>query len=371
MKIGYNFLEEGNEPVKQALLQSCENGKEQNAIMFGYDPKRGRHIEHFPGTYSNFEKFRPGLRSWIYEELFLPFAIAKSGIDLFFCPSVNLPFRQPCKTVVTIKDLNPLMFADEKPKGMEAALKYRVRLSAAKKSNRMIAFSQYSRNMIRRFLGINPEKIEVLPYPVQKEFMPVYSEPKISEETKKRGITSPYFIYCGGASVRENLKELLRLFYSFLHLKNDALLVIEGLDEKRSAEIKKEDSSGRLVFLEKLGAKEKCLMLNGASAFLSASMHETACEEALQAMACGIPVITYETEAFSQTLSHSAVLIKRGDKTSFIKAMKDAKDHPNMRLQMRALGIQHSKLFSAERFSSKLSEVFENVLGERYRPDEK
>lgn len=371
MKIGYNFLGTADEPVKQALLQLCENGRERESLIFGCDPKRGKHIEGLPCTASTLEKLRPGLRSWIYEEIFLPFAMAKSGIDLFFSPSADLPYRQPCKTAVAVKDLNPLMFSDEHPKGLESAFKYKVRLAAAKKSNRIITFSDTSKNLIRKLLGVKTEKIDVLPYPVQKEYVPVYSEPKITEETKKRGLHSPYFIYCGGQSARENLKELLGLFYSFLHSKNDALLAIEGLDEKKTAEIKKADSSGRLVFLDKLAPKEKCLVLNGAAAFLSASIHETSCDEALQAMACGIPIIAYETAAFLQILSHSAVLIKRGDKISFIKAMKDSKDHPNMRLQMRALGIQHSKLYTSERFASKLSEVFGKILGERYLPDEK
>ncbi len=371
MKIGFNFLEAGNEPIKQALLQSCENKNGKDVLIFGFDPKRGRHIEYLPCTHSNTEKFRPGLRSWIYEDLFLPFAIAKSGIELFFSPSMDLPYRQPCKTAVTVNDLNPLMFQDERPKGMEASVKYKIRTSAVKKANRIITFSQHSKNLIRRLLGVEAGKIEVAPYPVQKEFTPVYSEQKIYEETGKRGISHPYFIYCGGASARENLKELLNIFYSFLHSKNEASLVIEGLDEKKAAEIKKADTSGRLFFINGLEPTEKCLLLNGACAFLSASVHETTCEEALQAMACGTPIIAYETEAFSQILAHSAVLLKRGDRMSFVKAMKDAKDHPNMRLQMRALGIQHSKLFSAERFTAKLSEVFQNILGERYRPDEK
>lgn len=360
-----------DEPVKQALLQLCQKNMEWESLIFGYDPKRGKRIEGLPCTASAVEKLRPDLRSWIYEEVLLPFAIAKSGIDLFFCPSGNLPFRQPCKTAVTLKDLNPLMFPNEHPKGMESALKYKIRLSAAKKANRIITFSDTSKSLIQRLLGVKNGKIEVLPYPVQKEFVPVYSESKIAEETKKHGLGSPYFIYCGGGSARENLKELLNLFYSFLHAKNDALLAIEGLDDKKISEIKKTDSSGRLVFLRKLAPIEKCLVLNGASAFLSASVHETSCEEALQAMACGIPIIAYETPAFVQILSHSAVLIKRGDKPSFIKAMKDAKDHPNLRLQMRALGIQHSKLFTAEKFLSKLSEIFGKILGERYLPDEK
>lgn len=371
MKIGYNFLGAGDESVKQALVRLCENGSDTGSLIFGYGRKRGGRIEYFPCVPSSLEKLAPNLRSWIHEEISLPFSIAKSGIDLFFAPSGNLPLRQPCKTAVAIKDLYPLMFDDERPKGIEARIRYKTSLAAAKKANRIVVFSDCSKNTARKLLKAKSEKISVVPYPVQKEFAPVYSEAKISEETKKRGLASPYFIYSGGSSCRENLKELLSLFYLFLHAKNDALLAIEGLDENKAAEIKRSDTSGRLVFLGKLDPPEKCLVLNGSSALLSASLHESACSEALNALACGVPIIAYETEAFSEILSHSAVLIKRGDKASFIKAMKDAKDHPNMRLQMRALGIQHSKQFTPERFASKLVEIFRTILGESYRPDEK
>lgn len=371
MKIGYNFLGTGDTPVKQALLELCHDRPASTDLLFGYDAKRGRSISYIPCSDPSFRKLVPGLRSWIYEEIFLPFAIARSGIDLFFAPSLDLPLRQPCKTAVAIKDLYPLLFNDERPKGIESAIKYKTRIAAAKKANRIIVFSGSVRNTARRLLGIKGEKISVVPYPVPKEFVPVYSEAKISVETNKRGLDRPYFIYCGGASDRENLKELLGLFYSFIHSKNEALLAIEGLDEKKAAEIKRSDTSGRLVFLGRLEQAEKCLVINGSSAFLSTALHESACTEALSALACGIPIIAYETEAFSEMLSHSAALIKRGDKASFIRAMKDAKDHPNMRLQMRALGIQHSKLFTAEKFSAGISRVFETILGERYRPDEK
>ncbi len=370
MKIGYNYLRAGDDAIAAALLKTSD-GLSADRLMFGFDPKRGNTIQYLPLSAFNAEKLRADTRSWIYTEIFLPFAIAASGIDIFFSPSADLPVRQPCKTAVTVKDLYPLMFDDEKPKGMENSIKYRLLLSAIKKANRVVTFSRSSKSVISKMLGIPNKKIAVAPYPVGKEYVPVYSESSISYEKARRGLSGPYFFCRAGRSSRHNLKELLTLFNSFLHARNDALLAIHCADEKTRSEIKKSDTSGRLVFLEGLSAEEQCLVLNGSCAYLSASLHESSCEEELKALACGIPIIAYETQAFSEILGHSAALVSRGDRTSFIRAMKDAKDHPNMRLQMRALGIQHSKMFTPDRFLAAVSEILVSILEERYAPDEK
>jgi len=372
MHIGYNFLSKSADPMKNAIKFLCDNDLADEHLIFRYNRKRGRKIEALPCHDQSLGTVEFDLRSWIYEELFLPFAIANNNIDIFYCPGLNIPLRQPCKTAVAITDLNRIMFPDEKVKGLETKLSFDLQLAAAKKANRIITFSQYSKKVIYKKLGIHKAKIEVVPYPVDKDYAPIYSDAKTKQTASRYGIERPYFIYSGGAAKRNNVKELVDIFYGFINLRNDCLLVIEGeIGKNAKDEIKRMDADNRIVFTGKIPDEDKSLLFNGAIAFITASLHETACEQELKAMACGIPVIAYNNSAISELFGHCAVLVPCHDKNTFVKAMKDAKDHPNMRLQLRALSIQQSKYFSLENHAKVLLGIFKNIHNESYHPDEK
>ena len=89
------------------------------------------------------------------------------------------------------------------------------------------------------------------------------------------------------------------------------------------------------------------------------------------AMACGLPVISLKNQCTTEQLGRSAVLLEEVERTSFIRAMKDAKDQPGFRLQLRALGLHLASAYSLTTCTQQMTTAFAEIIEEDYIPDDK
>jgi len=371
MRIGYNFLNGVELPFVESLQFISKNFENISNYIFKYDTKRKNSIVYKNFSEENLNNVEPNKRSWIYEEIFLPFSVANSKIDIFLGFNNNLPLRQPCKTAVIIKDPSYLIFKDEMPKGWETKIKIMMKLSASKKSNKIITFSDISKSIIATKMAIDENKIETIPFPVSREYQPIFVNEIIQNLLSKTNIKQPYFFTTSNKSKRKNLNELLEIFKMYLDANNEGFLIIECQDQCEFEQLNKKNSGKNIYFFKRLNDKEKKIFLNGAAGYITTSLFESTCEDELNAMACGTPVICYETESHKKLLGQNAVFVKKGDKKSFLKMLKSAKDSLNLKLQMKALGIQHAKKHTIDIFSNKLVSIFEKIHSDIYSPDDK
>jgi len=131
------------------------------------------------------------------------------------------------------------------------------------------------------------------------------------------------------------------------------------------------DKDNKIIFAGKMEDEDLAILLNGASAFVSASLFETWCEGAQKAVSCGIPVIAFNNSSFSELLLTTGILIKENDHNSFIRAMRAVKINENLRIRARALGIQQSNRFTIDKALSALDGIMIEISKEKYIPDEK
>lgn len=372
MRIGYNLLSRPGNSLAAAIECICSAAQGSEHFVFRYNKDRRKSIEaarcpQGPGLPAHYS-----LRSWLYEEIFLPFSIAEKELDVFFSPALNLPYRQPCRSAVALNGISSLFFQDEQEKGMEAGIKRKVRLSAAKKANRVIVPSFFARSALIARFGFSEARLKVVPPSIERSFIPVFNEEKINSAKQKHGIASSYFIYSGSSGKRNGLKQLIEIFYGSQPSREKSVLVIDSpVPEQQKKDLSKLDSRGKVVFTDIRDDGERCLLINGAAAFVTASSFEPDPANALRALSCGIPVIAFDNSAFPEMVGHSGILIKDGDRAEFARAMKETRDNPNVRLQLRALGIQHAKKFSVEKAAKALMDLFEEIRCEKYLPDAK
>ncbi|MCX5748942.1 MAG: glycosyltransferase [Candidatus Saganbacteria bacterium] len=372
MRIGYNLLEPVDPILEETIKYHCGTDSGNANLIFSFNKKRRQGIETLPCSPMFLPQKPEGQMSWIRQQISLPFAIVRNNIDILFCPAMNLPLRQPCKTAVLIEDPGPIIFRDEKFCGLDDKIKYFFRVSAAKKANRIFVFSSFNKKVIAKALKIDPARIDILPRPVLDIFRPVFDTERIQKILNKHNIGSPYYFYCGDFFNKNNIKELIEIFIGLLMHKSNATLVLAGRGVGSLEQMKENNVlRNRIVFIEGTDDEELTLLFNGAAAFISASLFEPFPVRAQQAAACGVPVICYDNSSFSEILGDACILIKNGDKQSFVKAMCDAKDNQNLRLKLRALGIQRARSFTLDKTSEALLKSFKDIDREKYYPDAK
>lgn len=372
MRLGYDLLDAADQMQLRIIEGLCTSGGRDTNIVFTPNKKRRQKIDALPYSPMFIAASSKERLSWIQKEISLPLAAMDNNIDILYSPGPSLCLRQPCKTVLVAEDPGPMLFSDEAAKGLENKIRRFFRKKAARKANRLIAHSVFAKKVFQKLLDLGDGRIDIVPLPVSDIFGPVFDGERIQAALKKRNINSQYFIYCGNYFKRNNVRELIEIFIGFLTHKSNSCLVLAGDNICGLDKIKENPSlKNRLIMINNINDDELLLLLNGATAYITTSLFEAFPAQAQKAVACGVPVICYDNSSFTEILANACISIKNGDETSFVKAMREAKDNQNLRLKLKALGIQRAKTFTVERAVACTRKVLEAVGKEGYFPDER
>ncbi|GMV94306.1 MAG: glycosyl transferase [Candidatus Hydrogenedentota bacterium] len=140
-------------------------------------------------------------RRVIAEQVVLPGAAARAGIDILYSPGYTLPLRAPCPQVVTIHDTQ---FLDHPPDFPWLSRQVqRVLVGRGARVARAIAtVSSFSRGRIARYFGVPEEKIFVAHSALSGLF----------EIPRSCPVDKPYLLYIANTYPHKNAPRLVRAF---------------------------------------------------------------------------------------------------------------------------------------------------------------
>jgi glycosyltransferase involved in cell wall biosynthesis len=344
----------------------------------------------------NFEKKVISL-SRLWTQVGLAWEVLRNPPDLLFVPAHTLPaiavtlrhwkaglpvIRQPSlKTIVTIHDLGaeflPFYHTFFGREYLLFATKY-----AVKNASALIAVSQATKKDLIEKLGADPEKIYVVYEGVDHERFKVQGERgKVEKVLKKYNISQPYFLFVGTVQPRKNLEKLIQAFSLLVHSSQFTEETI-----KKSNSTNYEPRTLNLVIVGKrgwlydriyqtparFGVKDRVKFLNyvngddlpalysGCLAFVLPSLVEGFGLPALEAMACGAPVILSKTSSLPEIGGDAAIYIDPYCTKNIADNMAKVLDL-SLREKLRAKSLAQAQKFSWEKCATQTLEVFEGV----------
>lgn len=340
----------------------------------------------------NFEiKILPFPRFWT--QAGLAFEVLKNPPDLLFIPAHTLPIirRPSLKTVVTIHDLGAEFLPFYHTFGGREYLLFSTRY-AVKKATALIAVSQATKRDLIEKLGADPEKIFVVYEGVDHERFKVENEKdKVEKVLTKYKIAGDYFLFVGTIQPRKNIVRLIEAFSMVARYlgnwavgnkrsknlmtqkPNSLQLVIAGKQGWLADEIyqapKKFKVEERVKFLDYVPKEDLPFLYSGCLAFILPSFVEGFGLPALEAMACGAPVILSETTSLPEIGSSAALYISPDNVNSLADQMFKVLD-PNLRKILSAKSLARAKKFSWQKCAKETLEVFETVNSKKGRLNE-
>jgi glycosyltransferase involved in cell wall biosynthesis len=99
-----------------------------------------------------------------------------------------------------------------------------------------------------------------------------------------------------------------------------------------------------------------------ADALIVTSAYEGFCFPALEAMACGTPVVAFSNSALPEVLGDAGILVPDGDVASFSTALVDLLSDPAARARASARGVERARTFSWDRCAATHAEVLRSVV---------
>jgi glycosyltransferase involved in cell wall biosynthesis len=249
-----------------------------------------------------------------WEHFALPVASRRARVDLVHGPVNVVPRGLPGPSVVTIHDLAFLRWPDQIP-----ARRYRYLAreltASAKRATRILAVSEATKRDLVERLGIDPAKIACTPLGVDARFRPMVSG-KIDEFRVAKGVTRPYILSVATFEPRKNLPRLLDAFAMVADRVPHELVLVgpEGwLTGAIHEQLQRPALADRVRVTGFVPDEELPAWYSGADLFAYPSLYEGFGLPPLEAMACGVPVLTSNCSSLPEVVGDAALMVDPTD----------------------------------------------------------
>ena len=297
-------------------------------------------------------------------------AIARSGCDLVYFPASYsfVPVWGVKRVVVTMHDTLAIAHPELVFPGGKGRLAWKAKEHAAVAwADRIVTISEASRRDLIAWFRLPEDRVRVVTCGPESAFRP-QSGPEGVEILRRYGVDPDrrYWIYVGGLSPNKNI---LRLIEAIARLGPDERLVLVGdfgdvfhthVPELREA-VERSGLAERVRFTGFVPDDDLAYLYTRAYALVMPSLMEGFGLPAVEAMACGIPVLASTYGAFPEVVGEAGILSDPTDVDAIAGAMRSLVDDPARRDRLAALALERSALFTWEAAARSLLAVFDEI----------
>ena len=274
--------------------------------------------------------------------------LRKNKIDLFISPDGWICLNTKVKTINVIHDLN----FEHNPSFVSfLKLKYYTYFFPrfAKKADRLITVSQFSKKDIANQYSIDENKISVVYNAASDDFF------EIDEQTKKQTIEKltngyPYFVFVGSAHKRKNVERIMNAFDQFRDKHEHFKFVFAGSNKYWDDDIKNTYNSLKhksdIVFTGYISTTEMNRVVSSALAMVYASLFEGFGVPIVEGFSAGIPVITSNVTSMPEVAGEAALLVNPFSTQEIVEAMEKMATDEQFRNKLIQLGKERNRFFS-------------------------
>lgn len=324
-----------------------------------------------PLVNSNFSIMRADISSGrsqriLCENIILPrHLFKKQNKTLYHSPAYILPLLCPAIKVVTIHDLIALKYPQFCTKESEYYFKLMLPYTI-KRADKIIAVSEIVKQEIIENFKISPDKIDVIYHGVRENFKRINDIQILQQISKKYNLPHNYMLFVGNLEPKKNLDGLLRALA--IVKKNKSLnikLVIAGQNAWKFDTIYQCVNDlhlhNEVLFLGYVPENDLPILFNLASFSIFPSLYEGFGLPAIEAMACGTPVIVANTGALPEVTGNCAFPVDPYNIEKLAEAIYLFSTDASLREHYAKSGLQHIKKYSWEMAAVKTLQLYENL----------
>lgn len=289
---------------------------------------------------------------WCQTALRVRVGLERPRVLLNTLPEGVLRCRVPQVTVV--HDLIPLAFPRDYPRQQF----YFRRLVPAmlRESRAVIAVSEATRREVIASYGLSPDRVRAIPNGYDPaEFAPA------GPATDDGG--GPYVLYVGNLLPHKNLPRLVEAVARAARQSPVRLVIAGSGTPGRFAELGRlaERAGSRLELMPYVSQQALPALYRGARLVAMPSLAEGFGLPALEAMACGTPVVVGKTAAMPEVVGDAGLLVDPEDTGAIANAILRLLTQDPLRKELIARGLARATEFSWERTARQVLTVLDEV----------
>jgi glycosyltransferase involved in cell wall biosynthesis len=285
--------------------------------------------------------------------------------DVLFVPSHVLPLITPSRSVVVVYDVGHRFF----PRAhgllewlyLEWAIRRHVRVAT-----RLLTISQASKRDLVRLYRADPARVDVAYPAVEDRFKPA-SDAEIAAVRARYALEGPYVLHLGTIKPRKNLPRLIRAF-ALARVPSDTLLALGGLTTFGAGDVDRAvaetGTSSRVHRLGYVADADLPALYSGAACVAIVSLYEGFGMPALEALACGAPLVASNRGSLPEIVGDAGVLVDPLDLGSIATGLERVLGDTSVQQSLRAAGPRRAAAFDW----ASAARVTRRVIEQAFRP---
>ena len=279
---------------------------------------------------------------------------ATGKVDLLHCTSV-IPFASRAKMVATVHDLAFLKYPEFFSSRGNSVFRRSLKI-LLKRAEILLCSSQATLNDCAEY-GFASDRLRHVPLGVSA---PVISQ-NAAEVRRRYGLNSDYLLFVGTLEPRKNLTRLVEAIETLGDSAPELVVVgATGWGEIEVSQKIQTKPLSQVKFVGFVAPDELGALYAGASAFCYPSLMEGFGLPILEAMSCGVPVVTSRGSSTQEVAGDAAVFVDPRDTTSIANGITDALKR---RVELVELGYNRAAKMTWKNTAIATAAIYDEVVG--------
>ena len=301
----------------------------------------------------------------VWMQVGAPAALKAEGADVVHFTNGMVPIASPVPTVVTIHDMSLRLYPRYHPPRRVLLNAPLVDL-AARRADAIVTVSESAKQDIVRLYKLDPSRVHVVHEAAAPSFHRVTDIGELDRVRQKYRLADRIILYVGTIEPRKNLPKLIEAFAARKRagdLPHHLVCVgpygwlSRGLDDL----VQRTKVSHAIHFTGYVPFSDLAALYTLAELFVYPSMYEGFGLPVIEAMACGVPVITGAAAALAEVGGNAVEQVERMDVDALGEAITRLTKDPARRKELSDNALNRSQQFSWQRAARETLEVYRTV----------
>lgn len=292
---------------------------------------------------------RPRRGAFLFDSFAWRYTLRRVQVEILHLPAWTIPRRLPVAIVATGYDATPFRYPS--PPQTWRRRRARQAIRSLVHADRVHAISAHARDELCRVVHLAKDRTDVVHLGVDAAFSPAPARE-----------ASRHVLFVGGGEPHKNLAVVLDAMARPGAEALPPLLVVgEAAQGSLRDAIEPRGLGGRVILAPLCSDLELIRLYRQALAVVIPSRNEGFGLPALEAMACGCPVVAARAGALPEVCGDAAALLDPDDPPAWTEALLALVEEPARREAMVAAGMARAHLFTWERTAQGLVGIYRAV----------
>jgi glycosyltransferase involved in cell wall biosynthesis len=296
----------------------------------------------------------------LYEQFWLPLALARRRAALIHAPNCFLPLVRPCPGVVTIHDLAFEAWPGDFAPATRVKFQVLTRL-AARSAQRIICPSQFTAGDLCHRYGVDQAKVRVIAQ--APALAPGAATQPQAAGSGSDAAGGPYLLAVGDLRAKKNLDPLVR---AFARLRRGGViphrLILAGVDAGEGSRLAGLAGGAPVQLTGYVPDGRLDALIRGAELLVHPSLYEGFGLVVLEAMARATPVLAARATALPETGGEAAAYFDPADPEDLGRQLEALLADPSRRAELVRRGRDRVGAYSWERTARETAAVYRELL---------